>query len=58
MDRAAWRATVHGVAKSRTRLSDFHFHTIHFRVSWFGSTKNKLEFDEESLEFLNQFRDN
>ena len=23
MDRAAWRATVHGVAKSRTRLSDF-----------------------------------
>ena len=22
MDRAAWRATVHGVAKSRTRLSD------------------------------------
>ena len=26
MDRAAWRATVHGVAKSRTRLSDFTFH--------------------------------
>jgi len=23
MDRGAWRATVHGVAKSRTRLSDF-----------------------------------
>ena len=22
MDREAWRATVHGVAKSRTRLSD------------------------------------
>ena len=22
MDRQAWRATVHGVAKSRTRLSD------------------------------------
>ena len=22
MDRGAWRATVHGVAKSRTRLSD------------------------------------
>ena len=32
MDRGAWRATVHGVAKSRTRLSDFtftfHFHTL------------------------------
>ena len=23
MDREAWRATIHGVAKSRTRLSDF-----------------------------------
>ena len=25
MDRGAWRPTVHGVAESRTRLSDFHF---------------------------------
>ena len=25
MDREAWQATVHGVAKSRTRLSDFTF---------------------------------
>ena len=25
MDREAWGATVHGVAKSRTRLSDFTF---------------------------------
>ena len=25
MDRGAWRATVHGVAKSWTRLSNFHF---------------------------------
>ena len=24
MDRGAWRATVHGVPKSWTRLSDFH----------------------------------
>ena len=24
MDRGAWRATVHGVIKTRTRLSDFH----------------------------------
>jgi len=23
MDREAWRAAIHGVAKSRTRLSDF-----------------------------------
>ena len=25
MDRGAWRATVHGAAKSQTRLSDSHF---------------------------------
>ena len=29
MDRGAWWATVHGVAKSRTRLNDFTF-TFHF----------------------------
>ena len=28
MDRGAWQATVHGVAKSQTQLSDFHFHSI------------------------------
>ena len=28
MDRGAWWATVHGVAKSRTRLSDFHSHSF------------------------------
>ena len=32
MDRGAWWATVHGVARSRTRLSDFtfsfHFHAL------------------------------
>ena len=27
MDRGAWQATVHGVAKSRTRLTDEHFHS-------------------------------
>ena len=32
MDREAWRAAIHGVAQSRTRLSDFtfifHFHAL------------------------------
>ena len=32
MDREAWHATIHGVAKSQTRLSDFtltfHFHAL------------------------------
>ena len=32
MDGGAWEAAVHGVAKSRTRLSDFTF-TFHFLAS-------------------------
>ena len=31
MDGGAWWAAVHGVAKSRTRLSDFTF-TLHFHA--------------------------
>ena len=31
MDREAWRAAIHGVAKSRTQLSDFTF-TFHFHA--------------------------
>ena len=31
VDREAWRAAVHGVAKSRTRLSDSTF-TLHFHA--------------------------
>ena len=31
MDGGAWRAAVHGVARSRTRLSDFSF-TFHFHA--------------------------
>ena len=37
MDRGAWRAAVHGAAKSRTRLSDvtftFHFHALEKEVA-------------------------
>ena len=31
MDRGAWQAAVHGVAKSRTRLNDLTF-TLHFHA--------------------------
>ena len=31
MDRGAWQAAVHGVAKSQTQLSDFPF-TFHFHA--------------------------
>ena len=34
MDGGAWKAAVHGVAKSRTRLSDFTFTFIHWRQKW------------------------
>ena len=34
MDGGAWKAAVHGVAKSRTRLRDFTFtFTFHFHAS-------------------------
>ena len=36
MDRGAWRATVHGVAKSQTRLSKWHF-----RPTWMESLREK-----------------
>ena len=41
MDGGAWQASVHGVTKSRTRLSDFiftfHFHTLEKEMAVFNS---------------------
>ena len=34
MERGAWRATVHGVANSQIRLSDFHTHTFQLSPKW------------------------
>ena len=34
MDREAWHAAVHGVAKSRARLNDFPFTFMHWRRKW------------------------
>ena len=34
MDGGAWWAAVHGVAKSRVRLSDFTFTFMHWRRKW------------------------
>ena len=34
MDGGAWCAAVHGVARSRTRLSDFPFTFMHWRRKW------------------------
>ena len=38
-DRGAWRATVHGVAKSRTRLSDEHTHSHHGKIRGMPNSK-------------------
>ena len=34
LDGGAWCAAVHGVAKSRTRLSEFTFTFMHWRRKW------------------------
>ena len=34
MDGGAWWAAVHGIAKSRTRLSNFTFTFMHWRRKW------------------------
>ena len=53
MDREAWRAAIHGVAKSRTRLSNwtelywtvkifsFMGHTVSVATNWFGAVATK-----------------
>ena len=38
MDRGAWQATVHGITKSQTQLSDQHFHF--YFLLWFSCSDN------------------
>jgi len=40
MDGGAWRATVHGVSKSRTRLSDF---TFTFKITTDGDCSHEIK---------------
>ena len=47
MDGGAWWAAVHGVAKSRTRLSDFRF-TFHFHASEKEMTTHSMFLPGES----------
>ena len=37
MDRGTWQATVHGAAKSRTRLSNYHFYFTFFLTGYRSS---------------------
>ena len=53
MNGEAWWATVHGVAKSRTRLSDFTFHCVHIRIAVCYTQKNTaLSNSNTSVKFL------
>ena len=60
MDREAWRAEMHGVAKSWTQLSDFDFISLHIMYecdSWIIKETERIDaFElgagEDSCEFL------
>ena len=49
MDRGAWQATVHGVAKSQTQLSDRARHTSPSQALEFMSFHQGLDFDVTDL---------
>ena len=43
MDREAWRAAIHGVAKSRTRLSDLYDLMSYQQIVRSGSSKKNTD---------------
>ena len=51
MDGGAWKAAVHGVAKSRTKLSDFTF-TSHFHALDQGTLKSLLQHHSSKASIL------
>ena len=57
MDGGAWWATVHGVAKSRTRLSDFtftfHFHALEKEMATHSSL-NRLKMESCFIDFFHE----
>ena len=46
MDREVWRATVHGVTKSRTQLSDEHTHFLELLLYTYSSLKKHFFFGQ------------
>ena len=44
MDREAWRATVHGIAKSRTRLSNGTELILYLKVSFFYTLRSLFHY--------------
>ena len=53
MDREAWRASVHGVAKSRTRLSKF---TFTFTLVWCPGNNELLVFSKKNESTVTEFQ--
>ena len=51
-DGGAWKATVHGVAKSWTWLSDFTFTSLYFQ-RWIKNTKAGKPFHCQNIKILN-----
>ena len=49
MVREAWHATVHGIAKSRTRLSGFHFTSV-------VGGRGEGEWDKKAVKGINFLR--
>ena len=52
MDRGAWQATVHGVPKSRTRLSDFN--SLHFTFTVYRGLPRWLSGKESTCQWRRQ----
>ena len=57
MDRGAWQTTVHGITKSWSQPSDFHFQTNRYSVS-FWSDKNGLELTVVMVTQLCEYAEN
>ena len=58
MDRGAWQAIVHGVAKSRTGLGDqhFHFHTVKDSRCGYNLHRVRLVLRTKNLSYRLQMR--
>ena len=56
MDGRAWWATVHGVAKSPTRLSDFPFHFHWIMNAWISTLLQVVGWGGVSLNLLSGIR--
>ena len=57
MDRGAWWATVHGVAKGQTQLSDFHFHVnvnINMKLDFWVCRAQKVNSMRVSISSLSE----